>query len=404
SYLVITVLSRALTSSLPIACQPFPPKYSHRRILPVVCYYEKGQALRPSPADYDIDDVPGQLCSHVNLAYIELDEQTWRVKEDSTVNFTRFNQIKRKFPRLKTFLSIGGWNNQTSVISTMALEDESRRLFVDGVAETLTQLNLDGLDLFWLFPGHTRRGGRAEDKANLILLLKKLRRVFRKRGLLLTIAVPLNTYILDAGYNVPEIVRYVDWINAIGYDLRGIWNDRTDIHSPLYPRSIDSLEMMGINVQEGMQALLDRGAVKRKVLLGIAFYGRVYRLADPTIAGLHSPIDNLNRPQAGAFLRSDHIQAYLEICLNLKSGPWTRYFDAEGQCPYATNGEDWVGYEDKQSIGQKVDFVRREGYAGFMVFSCDMDDFRGLCGARNGLLQVINNGIPRERPQIIVQK
>ncbi|CAN8021194.1 unnamed protein product [Ixodes persulcatus] len=265
----------ALGGVLHCACQVFPPTYNHGRILPVVCYYEKDQSLRPSPANYDIGDVPGQLCSHVNLVYIELDEQTWKVKQDSTVNFTSFNQIKRKFPRLKTFLSIGGWSNQTKVISTMALGNESRRLFVDGIAETLRQLNFDGLDLFWLFPGHAERGGRRSDKANLIQLLKKLRRVFRKQGLLLTIAVPLNKYVLDRGYNIPEIVRYVDWMNVVGYDLRGIWNDRTDIHSPLYPRNIDSEEMAGLNVQEGMQEVLDRGAVKRKLVLGIAFYGRV---------------------------------------------------------------------------------------------------------------------------------
>lgn len=394
----------ALGGVLYCACQVFPPTYNHGRILPVVCYYEKGQSLRPNPANYDIGDVPGQLCSHVNLIYIELDEQTWKVKEDSTVNFTSFNQIKRKFPRVKTFLSIGGWSNQTKVISTMALGNESRRLFVDGIAETLRQLNFDGLDIFWLYPGHAERGGRRSDKANLIQLLKKLRRVFRKRGLLLTIAVSLNKYILDRGYNIPEIVRYVDWMNVVGYDLRGIWNDRTDIHSPLYPRNIDSEEMAGLNVQEGMQEILDRGAVKRKLVLGIAFYGRVYRLADPRIAGLHSPIDKVNRPRAGAFLGSDHIHAYLEICLNLKSGAWRRYFDSEGQCPYATNGEDWVGYEDEESIRQKVDFVRSEGYAGFAVVNVGMDDFRGWCGARNGLLEVINNGIPYERLPIIVQK
>ncbi|KAK8784845.1 hypothetical protein V5799_008794 [Amblyomma americanum] len=65
-------------------------------------------------------------------------------------------------------------------------------------------------------------------------------------------------------------------------------------------------------MEQGLQALLDRGASRRKLVLGVAFYGRVYRLASADNTGLHAPIDLLNRPKRGAFLRSDDIHAYFE--------------------------------------------------------------------------------------------
>lgn len=375
--------------------------FSHGRLLPVVCYYEKGQAFRPSPMNYEMRDVPGNLCSHVNLAYMELNDTTWTIKKDPTIRFEEFTQLKRTFPGLKTLLSIGGWSNQTRVISDMVSTRSQRKEFIDNAVQTLVDGDFDGLDIFWLFPGQESQGGRARDKVNFPRLLKELYSAFRTHKLLLTAGVPLNPSILNGGYDIPEIDRYLDWMNVIGYDLRGNWNARTDIHSPLHPRSIDGDDVIGMNVEEGLRALLDRGASKRKLVLGVAFYGRVFRLADPGNTGLHAPIDLLNRPQRGAFLLSDNIHAYFEVCKNIKFGSWIRRFDEEGMCPYATNNLDWVGYEDEESIARKVDFVRKEGYAGVMVLSCDMDDFRGVCGTQNVLLKTINDMLPRLPPTII---
>ncbi|XP_077555615.1 endochitinase-like isoform X1 [Haemaphysalis longicornis] len=372
--------------------------FSHGRILPVVCYYEyKGADLRPHPMDYKMRDVPGDLCSHVNLAFIELNETDWTFKRDPRVNFENVTQLKRTFPRLKIFLSIGGWRNQPGVISNMVSMTSHREQFVRNAVQTLVDGGFDGLDIFWLYP--TREGGRKTDKVNFVRLLKELNSAFRKHSLLLTVGVSMNKGILDDGYNISEIDRCVDWMNVVGYDLRGEWNKRTDIHSPLHPRSIDGSEVSEFNVEQGLRALLDRGASKRKLVLGVAFYGRVYRLAGRNNTGLHAPIDLHRTPKEGAFLKSDKVYAYFEVCLNFKnSSSWNRSFDEEGMCPYATNGEDWVGYEDAESTARKADFVSKEGYAGVMVLSCDMDDFVGICGTKDVLLKTINDRLPRLPP------
>ncbi|XP_037277918.2 endochitinase isoform X3 [Rhipicephalus microplus] len=315
----------------------FIENFSHGRILPVVCYYEKGQALRPYPMNYDTSDVPGHLCSHVNLAFMELNRTTYTIQEDHTVKFTDFAQLKKKFPRLKTFISVGGWSNQTRVISAMTSRRERRKAFIKDAKKLLVDHDFDGLDIHWLFPGFADQGGRNSDKVNFVRLLKELYAAFKAHNLLLTAAIPINQQILDNGYDIRAIDRYVDWMNVIGYDIRGYWNGRTDVHSPLHRRSIDGNDTADLNV----------------------------------------------------------------ICKNIKFGSWRRSFDSQGMCPYATNGQDWVGYEDEESIAKKVEFVRKEGYAGIMVLSSDMDDFLGVCGTHNILLQTINSGIRRLRNFVV---
>lgn len=79
-------------------------------------------------------------------------------------------QLKSKYPHLKVTLAVGGWNEGSLNYSTMALEPDSRRKFINSVMDYVTKYNFDGFDLDWEFPA--ARGGRKEDKQNFALLVK----------------------------------------------------------------------------------------------------------------------------------------------------------------------------------------------------------------------------------------
>ncbi|KAL1471102.1 hypothetical protein MTO96_004392, partial [Rhipicephalus appendiculatus] len=65
--------------------------------------------------------------------------------------FAGFAQLKKKFPRLKTFISIGGCRRQTEVISAMAAMEVRRKAFINDTVKLLVDYKLDGLDISWLF-------------------------------------------------------------------------------------------------------------------------------------------------------------------------------------------------------------------------------------------------------------
>ena len=41
------------------------------------------------------------------------------------------------------------------------------------------------------------------------------------------------------------------------------------------------------------------------------------------------------------------------------------------------SGDQWVGYDNQQSMKAKCDFVKRMGLGGAMFWSLDFDDFTG---------------------------
>ena len=58
--------------------------------------------------------------------------------------------------------------------------------------------------------------------------------MFKPRGLLLTAAVSPNKKVIDAGYDVPTLNKYLDYIYVMAYDYYGGWDPKTGHNSPLH--------------------------------------------------------------------------------------------------------------------------------------------------------------------------
>lgn len=72
--------------------------------------------------------------------------------------------------------------------------------------------------------------------------------------------------------------------------------------------------------------------------------------------------------------------------------------------PFATLDNQWVGYDDVESIALKVQYLMNENLGGAMVWSIETDDFHGICGngkypLLNTINKVLNNGaVPSPNP------
>lgn len=78
--------------------------------------------------------------------------------------------------------------------------------------------------------------GPASDKENFAHFVQELHDALHPKGLLLTAAVSPSKRVIDAGYNVPKLAKYLDWINLMAYDYHGAWDKHAEHHAPLYAR------------------------------------------------------------------------------------------------------------------------------------------------------------------------
>ena len=122
------------------------------------------------------------------------------------------------------------------------------------------------------------------------------------------------------------------------------------------------------------------GADPAKLILGLAAYGRSFKLEDPNIHGYRAPCTETwngsgrHSGAAGRFTREAGYLAYYEICEKLQNG-WTEVWLDEGKVPYAYGDGDWVGYDNVESINYKVDMAKTYGLGGLMWWTTAIDDF-----------------------------
>lgn len=66
--------------------------------------------------------------------------------------------------------------------------------------------------------------------------------------LMLTAAVPAGKSNIDAGFDIPNVVRSLDFVNIMTYDLHGSWDSSTGHNSPLYSRASENAADATLNM------------------------------------------------------------------------------------------------------------------------------------------------------------
>ena len=322
----------------------------------VVCYYTNWAWYRQGVGKYKPEDIDWTLCTHINYGFAILDPNTLEIKvHDSWADidndfFKKVAALKKK--GVKVAIAIGGWNDsEGDKYSKMVSSPSSRANFVRTVVQFIERWDFGGLDLDWEYPKCWQvdcSAGPAEDKENFAALVSELRAEFTPRGWLLSAAVSPSKTVMDEGYDIPSLSRDLDIINVMTYDYHGHWDKKTGHVAPLYYHTDDDYEYFNSNFT--MNYWVERGADKKKLVMGMPMYGQAFTLASSTAGqGLNAPAPS--RGQAGEFTRAAGFLAYYEICQKVRSGGWTETRDPEGRLgPVAQAGNQWVGYDDIAQI------------------------------------------------------
>lgn len=302
--------------------------------------------------------------THLNVAFGFVKDS--RITVASTRNLDTLEKLREYNPSLGILLSLGGWG--AGGFSEAAATQEGRETFAQTAVNILKEFKLDGIDVDWEYPCYDVANIAAEptDKQNFTLLLKELRHALNKQGevdnrhYLLTIAVGADQYYID-GTEMAKVQKYLDWIQIMTYDLRGGFQVLTGHHTNLYTSTGD---LFRISVDTSVNLFVKAGVPKGKIVIGGAFYSRVWRNVPNKRNGLHQMSTGTGR---GGPKYTELVKDYVN-----KNG-FVRYWDDEAKAPYLFDGSTFITYDDAESLKAKCAYLQENGLAGIMFweYSCD---------------------------------
>jgi chitinase len=191
----------------------------------VVCYFTNWAWYRPGVGKYKPSNIDTNLCTHIVYGFAVLNGETLTIKtHDSWADidnnfYTQVSSLQEK--GIKVSIAIGGWNDSLgNKYSRLVLDPKARARFIANIIEFMKKYNFQGLDLDWEYPVCWQvdcTKGKAEEKEAFANWVKELAEAFKPHGFLLSAAVSPSKKVIDAGYDIPKISKYMDWIAVMCY-------------------------------------------------------------------------------------------------------------------------------------------------------------------------------------------
>ena len=325
--------------------------------------------------DSEIDRYPIDELTNINYSFVHLvgNQVAIRGKRDSTT-IARLVALKKTHPGLKIAVSLGGWGGCETCSDVFSTES-GRREFALSAKALLDRFDLDGIDLDWEYPAIAGFPGHKfapEDRRNFTLLLHQLRLVLGERAEITFAAGGLPDYLTES-VEWTGVAPLVTRIYLMTYDLVNAMSTVTGNHTPLY-----STPAQMPSVDRDVRYLDSVGVPREKIVVGAAFYGRVWSGVPDTNNGMY---------QSGKFASYINFKD-LDTYWARHPG-FTLLWDSTASAPYAYNRREllFATWDDRRSVSLKTGYALDHGLGGIMFWELHGDQPHG------GLLDAIDSTI-----------
>ena len=333
----------------------------------VIAYYTgNGETIRQYPID---------KLTHIIYSFLKLQNDTLSFRnDDQRRSLEQLVELKKTYPQLKIMVSIGGWGG-CAPCSDLFASAEHRTTFAKTTVALFRQYDIDGLDLDWEYPAIEGYPGHKWDKAdknNFTELVRALRNEM-KNEFLLTFAAGGFTKYLEESVDWDAVMPLVDFVNLMTYDLVNGYSKITGHHTLLYHQEPEQE-----STQKCVEWLINKKVEPAKLIIGAAFYARVWENVEHTNNGLYQP---------GKFLRSVQYKDFSSYFAD--SSGFRYYWDKKAKAPYrySVSKKLFATFDDKRSLEAKTKFIKKKKLGGIMFWELSENE------PKDGLVEKIHQGL-----------
>lgn len=281
--------------------------------------------------------------------------------------YSQFTALKTS--TLQTWIAIGGWDFNdpgptATTFSDIASSAINRAAFISSLMSFMAEHGFQGADIDWEYPGAPDRSGRPEDTQNLVLLMQEMRAAFGTTyGISMTL--PASYWYLR-WFDPIAMEPYVDFFGVMTYDLHGPWDASVN--------DIGSVIIGQTNIPEISNWTLPlwyNGLNPAKLTMGLAYYARGYTVSSVDCMEVGCEWQSASNPGPctafGGVLSLQEIESILIPQLGIEP-----VLDPTAMMKYLVWGNQWIGYDDMETIAMKRAWASSHCFGGTMIWSVDL--------------------------------
>lgn len=321
--------------------------------LQVIAYY-RGRSM-------EIDRHTLDQLTHICYSFLHLKGSRLAIdRARDSASIAYLVSRKREHPGLKIILSFGGWGGCATCSGVFSAQ-EGRREFARSARELLQNFDADGIDLDWEYPavqGYPGHPFSPDDKHNFTLLVRELRAELGSRYAL-SFAAGASRDCLNNSIEWKEVMPIVDRVHLMTYDIVNGYSTVTGHHTPLF-----SCPGQGESTDRVVRYCDSVGIPRNKLVIGVAFYARVWEDVPDTNQGL------FQRGKFKAYVPYRNFQKYFD-----PAEGFATYWDSSAQAPYIYNARKrmFATFDDVRSVILKTQYAISRKLSGIMFWELTGD-------------------------------